>query len=143
PSRPLMNGLRLGDSAGPSLLLHTVEVVDRADASSKRMPLGNRGGHVGLRQQHSLGKASIEGQVAGHRGREGAPGAVGGVGALAFGLKDFLFHYTFGLEAEEIDGLLEIAAGDNDGFGAHLVELNRSRAHLVEIRNRESSKGSR
>ena len=45
--------------------------------------------------------------MAGHSGGEGTSGTVGRVGALAFGLKDFLLDSLLGGKAQQINGFVE------------------------------------
>ena len=52
-------------------------------------------------------------QVAGQRGGERASRAMGGIRALTVRLENFCFRAPAGGEAEEIDGLVEVTAGDH------------------------------
>ncbi len=76
--------------------MHAVEVMDRPDASSQRVRIGDRGGYVGLGQQNRLRQAPAARQVAGHRGGERAAGAMGRIRLLPVGFENFLLRLPFG-----------------------------------------------
>src|ERR1019366_171713 len=101
------------DRAGPPLLPHAVEVMQRPHSLAQRMSIRNRSRDISLGEQNRLGDSAPMRQMAGQRRRERASGAMRGIRALAVRLEHFLFDPADGREAEEVDRLLQVASGND------------------------------
>ena len=141
-SPPLGHRLGIIDHNSP-LLMHAIEMMHRPNASSQGMGVGNRCCDVGFRQQHRLRHSPTPRQMTGHRCGEGTPGAMSRVRLLPAGLENLLLRASPAGKAQELNGLFQVAAGDNHAGRTHLMKPGRSHAHLVEIGDCKSSQGSR
>src|SRR5579864_4784792 len=106
-TRHKLLGICVPRCCGPTLLPHAVEMMDGSGPAAQGMSIGDCGGDVGFGEKSGFGEASVERQVAGHGGGEGAAGTVGGVRALAFRFEDFVLQAASGREGQEICGFLE------------------------------------
>ena len=81
-------------------------------------------------------------QMAGQRRGERTAGAMRGIRALTVRLENLRLGSPVGPEAQEIDRLLQVAAGDDHVDGSQTVQTGGRLAHLLEIRHRHSSQGA-
>src|SRR5207302_8172696 len=62
---------------GAALLVHSIKVVDRTRSFTQGLSVRDCGRNVGLGQKGGLRQPPLQGQMAGHGGRECAAGAMG------------------------------------------------------------------
>ena len=86
-----MHRLRVVDYY-PALLVHSIEMVNRADAASEGVGVDDRSGYIRFCQQNRLWKPSPSRQVTRHRSCESAACAVGGIRAQPVGFEYFLLN---------------------------------------------------
>ena len=120
------------DCAGPALLVHAEQVVQRPRPMTQRLRVGDGRYHVGFRKKNGLRESATMGKMAGEGRRKGASRAVRGSRTLALGLEDFLFDSASRRKAKEVDGFLEMASGNNYVGSAEGVKTARRLAHGID-----------
>jgi|SRR5208282_721841 len=120
------------DSAGPALLVHAEQVVERPRSMPERLRVGDGRYDIGFRKKNGLRKSAAMRKMAGEGRRKGASRTVRGSRALALGLEDLFFNSARGRKTKQVDGFFEMASGNNDVGSAEGVKAARCLAHGID-----------